>query len=81
MQFTSLKHLKLKLTLYMRTTNTFGIQFITRANKIKDGLAPIYARVTVDARRVEISLKRHVNPKEWNGNKGMAGAVVKRSNH
>ena len=25
----------------MRTTNTFGIQFITRTNKIKDGLAPI----------------------------------------
>lgn len=56
----------------MRTTNTFGIQFITRTNKIKDGLAPIYARVTVDARRVEISLKRYVNPKEWNGKKGMA---------
>jgi site-specific recombinase XerD len=56
----------------MRTTNTFGIQFITRMNKIKNGLAPIYVRVTVDARRVEISLKRYVNPKEWNGKKGMA---------
>ncbi|MEQ9414530.1 MAG: site-specific integrase, partial [Cyclobacteriaceae bacterium] len=56
----------------MRTTNTFGIQFITRMNKIKNGLAPIYVRVTVDARRVEISLKRYVNPKEWNGKKGMS---------
>ena len=56
----------------MRTTNTFGIQFITRTNKAKDGLTPIYARVTVDARRVEISLKRFINPLEWNGRKGIA---------
>jgi site-specific recombinase XerD len=41
-------------------------------NKVKDGLAPIYARVTVDARRIEISLKRFINPVEWNGKKGVA---------
>src|SRR5258705_86929 len=56
----------------MRTTNTFGIQFITRMNKMKDGLAPIYARVTVDSQRVELSLKRYINPTEWNGKKGVA---------
>lgn len=56
----------------MRTTNTFGIHFITRVNKSKDGLAPLYARVTVDARRVEISLRRLVDPADWNSNKGMA---------
>ncbi|MEC7753760.1 MAG: site-specific integrase [Bacteroidota bacterium] len=56
----------------MRTTNTFGVQFITRTNKAKDGLLPIYARVTVDGRRVEISLKRWIKPGDWNGTKGMA---------
>jgi site-specific recombinase XerD len=56
----------------MRTTNTFGVQFITRTNKAKDGLLPIYARVTVDGRRVEISLKRWIKPSDWNGSKGMA---------
>ena len=56
----------------MRTTNTFGVQFITRTNKAKDGLLPIYARVTVDGRRVEISLKRWIKPGDWNGSKGMA---------
>lgn len=56
----------------MRTTNTFGIQFITRANKAKDGLLPLYARVTVDSRRVEISLKRFIHPADWNSKKGMA---------
>lgn len=55
----------------MRTTNTFGIQFIIRMNKSKDGLAPIYARITVDMRRVEISLRRYVQPSEWNKEKGM----------
>ncbi|MEQ8682520.1 MAG: site-specific integrase, partial [Cyclobacteriaceae bacterium] len=52
--------------------NTFGVQFITRTNKAKDGLLPIYARVTVDGRRVEISLKRWIKPGDWNGSKGMA---------
>lgn len=56
----------------MRTTNTFGVQFITRTNKAKDGLLPIYARVTVDGRRVEISLKRWIKPGDWNSSKGMA---------
>jgi site-specific recombinase XerD len=68
-QFTRSKHLN---TSNMRTTNTFGIQFITRSNKAKDGLHPIYARVTVDAKRVELSLKKYVHPDEWNSKKGMA---------
>lgn len=62
----------LKSWIVMRTTNTFGVQFITRTNKAKDGLLPIYARVTVDGRRVEISLKRWIKPSDWNGSKGMA---------
>src|SRR5260221_7396453 len=41
----------------MRTTNTFGIQFIARMNRVKYGPAPIYARVTVVVPRMEISLK------------------------
>src|SRR3546814_14924260 len=56
----------------MRTTNTFGIQFIIRMNKLKENLAPIYCRVTVDSHRVEISLKQWIDPKDWNSAKGMA---------
>jgi site-specific recombinase XerD len=56
----------------MRTTNTFGIQFITRKNKAKEELAPIYVRITVDSRRVEISLKRWINPNDWDNIKGKA---------
>lgn len=56
----------------MRTTNTFGIQFIIRMNKLKENLAPIYCRVTVDSHRVEISLKHWIDLKDWNSAKGMA---------
>jgi site-specific recombinase XerD len=53
----------------MRTTNTFGIQFILRMNKIKKDLAPLYARVTVEGHRVEISLKRWISPDNWNNSR------------
>jgi outer membrane protein TolC len=45
----------------MRTTNTLGIQFIARSNKSKNGLLPLNCRITVDVRRVEISLKQSVD--------------------
>lgn len=64
----------------MRTTNTFGVQFITRTNKAKDGLLPIYARPTVDGRRVEISLKRWIKPGDWNRTKG-SREEIKSLNH
>ena len=56
----------------MRTNNTFGVQFITRTNKAKNGLLPIYARISVDSRRVEVSLKRLISPDNWNDAKGSA---------
>ena len=68
----------------MRTTNTFGIQFFIKKNKIKDNLAPVYARVTVNSHRVEISLKRWIDPKEWNTDKGTCRGsreTIKSLNH
>jgi integrase/recombinase XerD len=56
----------------MRTNNTFGVQFISRTNKAKNGLLPIYARISVDSRRVEVSLKRFIHPDNWNDAKGSA---------
>ena len=55
----------------MRTNNTFGVQFITRTNKAKNGLHPVYARISVDCRRVEVSLKQYVDPNNWNKAKGL----------
>ncbi|WP_338408614.1 Arm DNA-binding domain-containing protein [uncultured Flavobacterium sp.] len=47
----------------MISKNTFGIQFIIRVNKTKDDTVPIYVRITVDSQRVEMSLKRWVQPR------------------
>jgi hypothetical protein len=38
----------------MKTVNTFGIQFIIRGDKLKNGKAPIYARITVKVYIMEI---------------------------
>lgn len=57
----------------MTTSNTFGIVFYIKRQKAKNGKAPIYARITVDGKRVELSLKTevHINI-NWNDARGMA---------
>lgn len=45
----------------MQTSNTFSILFWPNKAKKKNGLIPIYARVTVNGKRAEISLKRSVS--------------------
>lgn len=49
----------------MRTSRTFSIHFWLNLTKKKDDLAPIYARVTVDGKRAEISLKRETSVTYW----------------
>ncbi len=43
----------------MKTTHTFGIQFIIRTGKKDKEKGNVYARVTVETRRIEISLKKN----------------------
>ncbi|TDN89439.1 site-specific recombinase XerD [Salegentibacter sp. 24] len=49
----------------MKTKPTFRILFWLNMAKKKDTLAPIYARVTVNGRRAEISLRRQCDPESW----------------
>ncbi len=56
----------------MRSDNTFGIHFIVRMNKVKNGKAPVYARIVVDKSRCEISLKKKVEVRDWNQARGLA---------
>jgi hypothetical protein len=54
----------------MKTTQTFSILIWTNKTKATiDGL-PLFARVTIDGKRAEISLKRKVNPEYWNPKTG-----------
>src|ERR1035437_7405853 len=56
----------------MKTVHTFSILFWIRREKIQDGRAPVYARVTIDGKRSEISIKRSISPYSWNPKKGIA---------
>lgn len=49
----------------MKTKPTFRILLWLNLAKKKDTLAPIYARVTVNGRRAEISLRRQCHPESW----------------
>jgi len=52
----------------MSTSRTFTIHFWLNLAKRKEDLAPIYARVTVDGKRAEISLKRRASVTYWDTN-------------
>jgi len=57
----------------MRSSNTFGIQFVIRLPKHqKNDQATVFARISVNGRRCEISLKKKVNPQNWDEAKGKA---------
>lgn len=66
--------------------NTFGVIFYLRKYKAtNDGKTPIYARITVNGHRTDVSVKRSIDPANWNANKGMAKGskeeVVKLNNY
>jgi site-specific recombinase XerD len=49
----------------MQTSKTFSIHFWLNTAKKKNGIAPIYARITVNGKRAEISLKRYQPVTSW----------------
>ena len=49
----------------MKTTHSFGIDFIIRRCKDNQKQALIYARITVDEERREISLKERIIADDW----------------
>ncbi len=70
----------------MKSKNTFGIQFVLRLPKNKkDEMAVVYARITVNGRRAEISLKNKVSINNWDEAKGKAKGkreeIVKLNSH
>ena len=49
----------------MQTSKTFTIHFWINLTKEHNNLVPIYARITVDGKRAEISLKRSISVTSW----------------
>ena len=54
----------------MKTTNSFGVRFITRKIKSTENQGLIYVRITVNGKRLEISLKRTVDLLYWDQKEG-----------
>lgn len=50
----------------MRTTQTFSISFFTRKKKNQSESAILYARITINGKKLEISLKRTISVDRWN---------------
>lgn len=66
--------------------NTFGIHFVIRVTKQqKNEMGAVFARVTVNGRKTEISLKAKILPKNWDMAIGKAKGrnldVIKLNNH
>jgi len=61
----------------MRTTHTFGLQFILRQNKKDQNSGIIYVRITIEGQRSEISLKKNLPTSQWNNARGKANGSSK----
>lgn len=53
----------------MKTSTKFSMLFWLKLSKAKNGEAPLYARITVNGKRAEISLKRKIKIINWNATK------------
>lgn len=52
-------------------TNSFAVLCYIRTSKLdKLGKAPIYLRITINAKRAEFSIKRKIEPEKWGSIKG-----------
>jgi integrase/recombinase XerD len=56
----------------MQLQTTFTLSFWVNATRIKNDQVSVFARVTVNGKRENISLQRKVILKEWDSNKGRA---------
>ncbi len=55
----------------MKSTNTFGVRFVARIGS-STGEYRIYARITVNKKRLEISLRKTVASSNWDHKAGRA---------
>ncbi len=61
-------------------TSSFSVLSYIRTSKLdKLGKAPIYFRITIDAKRAEFSIKRKINPEKWCSVKGRAKGASSRT--
>ncbi|MGW9684907.1 site-specific integrase [Flagellimonas sp. 2504JD1-5] len=63
----------------MRTSSTFSILFWIYSKRVKNNQAPLYARITVDRQKLNISLKRRVHIGLWDPQKQRVKGIGEKS--
>jgi site-specific recombinase XerD len=53
-------------------SDSFSVNFHVRKSRADDGKVQIYARVTINKIRIELSVKQKIKPEHWNELRGMA---------
>ena len=53
-------------------SETFSVIFHLRIERLQDEKMPVYARITINGKRIEISLKHKIAISDWNDKTGMA---------
>ena len=56
----------------MRTTNTFSTLFLVQSSKAINDEALLYVRITVNGKRIDISLKKKISLRIWDNKKKKA---------
>jgi len=56
-------------------TTSFSVIFHLRIEREKHDLLPIYARITINGKRIELSSKQMMNPNHWNEKRGIAKPI------
>ena len=56
----------------MQSQTTFNLSFWVNATRVKNNQVSVFARITVNGKRANISLQRKVVLSEWDSNKGRA---------
>ena len=77
MHFTTAIRILLLTKKMVIMNSNFAILFYPRTSKRdQNGLAPIYMRITVGGKRVEISTQRKIDPDKWNPVKNRASGTT-----
>ncbi|WP_417559154.1 site-specific integrase [Mesoflavibacter zeaxanthinifaciens] len=63
----------------MTNSNTFSILFWINSSRVKNNQAEIYARISVNSKRTNLSLKTKVDPNLWDANKKRLKGASRRS--
>ena len=56
----------------MRSSNTFSITYFVKKHRVSNDEVPIYVRITVDGKRVDLSIRRKVALDRWDESRGTA---------